>query len=415
MITLTAIEQLLHDHFEVDKVLVIAPLRVAETTWLAEVAKWDHLKHLRVAKVLGNKGQRLKALATPADIYVTNRENTSWLVEHYGKNWPFRMVILDELSSFKSNKAKRFRDLRKVRPLIKRIVGLTGTPTPNGLLDLWPQMYLLDRGERLGKTITGYREQYFVPDKRNHHVIFSYKLKPDAECAIHQSIADICVSMKAADWITMPKRIDQTVEVALDTQARMKYQKLEQELILPLKEGADIVASSAAVLVNKLLQLANGAVYDENQEVQEIHHAKLDALEDLLEAANEQPVLVFYYYKHDLARIQKRFPKAEVLRTEKDVERWNQGKTPLLLAHPAAAGHGLNLQFGGHTIIWFGLTWSLELYQQANARLHRQGQERSVVVYHILVKDTVDEQVMKALRNKDTSQGALLAALKARI
>lgn len=415
MITLTALDELMHDRFEVTKVLVIAPLRVAQTTWSAEAAKWDHLRHLRISKVLGNKQQRLAALEQPADIFLVNRENVVWLVEHYKKAFPFDTVVIDELSSFKSNRAKRFRALRKVRPLVKRIIGLTGTPTPNGLIDLWPQVYLLDRGERLGKTLTAYRERYFVPDKRNRDVVFSYKPKPEAEAKIYEKLEDLCVSMKAADWLAMPERIDRVVDVVLDTRAQAKYDQLEQDLLLPVADDADVIASNAAVLTNKLLQLANGAVYDEHQQVQLIHDAKLDALEDLIEAANGNPLMVYYSFKHDLKRIQERFPDARALSTEQDIECWNRGEVPLLLAHPASAGHGLNLQQGGHTIIWFGLTWSLELYQQANARLHRQGQQKSVIVHHLVVKGTVDEQVMKAIEHKDVSQEALLAALRARI
>lgn len=412
--TLTAIDQLMYNYFEVQKVLVIAPLRVAQTTWPDEIKKWDHLKHLKISRVLGSCRERQAALQVKADIYVINRENVEWLVDLYSKDWPFDMVVIDELSSFKSSSAKRFRALRKVRPAIKRIVGLTGTPTPNGLLDLWPQVYLLDQGERLGKTVTGYRSRYFDPGKRNRAVIFSWDPKPGAEQAIYSKLSDLCVSMSADDWLQMPERIDREIKVQIPAAAQINYTRLERDLLLSFTEG-DITADTRAILSNKLLQLANGAVYNEYGQVQEIHQAKLEALDDVLEAANGQPVLVFYNYKHDLVRIQQHIPAARALETEKDIETWNQGKIPILLAHPASAGHGLNLQAGGNIIVWFGLTWSLELYQQANARLHRQGQEKSVIIHHLIAEDTIDEDVMRVLASKDASQSALLEAIKARI
>jgi SNF2 family DNA or RNA helicase len=412
--TLTAIADLLHDSFEVSKVLVIAPLRVAEDTWSRETEKWDHTKYLTVSKVLGKEAKRIEALRKQADLYVINRENVEWLVEYYKKKWPFDMVVIDELSSFKSPKAKRFRALKKVRPFIKRLVGLTGTPAPNSLLDLWPQLYLLDKGERLGKTITGYRDRYFQPDQRDGNIVYSWRLKPEAENAIHSKIADICISMQAKDWLNLPERIDNIVKIPLSDTARAKYKQLEKELLLPFTDG-DVVAESAAVLANKLLQMANGAVYDEHKNIQEIHDAKLQALEDVMEAANGKPVLVFYTYQHDLARIQAQFKQARKLETSNDIEKWNNGEMEMLLAHPASAGHGLNLQTGGHIIVWFGLTWSLELYQQANARLDRQGQQHSVIVHHLVTEDTMDERVMKALKHKAIGQDALLEAVKARI
>ena len=412
--TLTAIEQLLYDQFESCKVLVIAPLRVAQTTWPAEARKWDHLNHLRISLVLGTAKQRQAALQAWADIYIINRENVEWLVNEYGRDWPFDMVVIDELSSFKSSKAHRFRALRKVRPMIKRIVGLTGTPAPNGLIDLWPQVYLLDQGEHLGKTVTGYRDRYFEPGRRNRTVIFTWDPKPGAEAAIYKKLEDLCVSMSAEDWLDMPEKIDVEVKVQLPEPARQAYLQLERDLILPFIDG-DVTADTRAILSNKLLQLANGAVYDEGRKVWGLHEGKLDALEDLVEAANGQPVLVFYAYKHDLDRIQKRLPSARELQTEKDIEDWNTGKAPIMLAHPASAGHGLNLQDGGHIIIWFGLTWSLELYQQANARLHRQGQQQRVIVHHLIAEGTIDEDVMKALAGKDSTQAALMEAIKARI
>jgi SNF2 family DNA or RNA helicase len=414
VITLTAINELLYNYFDVSNVLVIAPLRVAQTTWPGEVKKWGHLQHLTLSKVLGSAKERRLALNTPADIHIINRENVKWLVEECGKEWPFDMVVIDELSSFKSNKAKRFRALRKVRPRIKRIVGLTGTPAPNGLIDLWPQIYLLDQGERLGKTVTGYRNRYFNPGRRNGYVVYDWVLKPGAEEAIYEKLDDICVSMKSEDWLQMPERIDREVVVRIPEAARARYDQLERDLLLPY-EGGDVTADNAAVLSNKLLQMANGAVYDENGSTREIHQAKLEALDDILEAANGQPVLVFYNYQHDRDRILKHIPTARVLDTEDDIEKWNQGEIPVMLAHPASAGHGLNLQAGGSVIVWFGLTWSLELYQQANARLYRQGQNKSVIIHHLVAEGTIDEDVMRALEHKDTGQEALLAAVKARI
>jgi SNF2 family DNA or RNA helicase len=405
---------LLYNYFDVQKVLVIAPLRVAQKTWTDEVRKWDHLKHLRISKVLGTEKQRLAALQAKADIWVINRENVEWLVDLYGKDWPFDMVVIDELSSFKSSKAKRFRALRKVRPCIKRIVGLTGTPAPNGLIDLWPQVYLLDQGERLGKTVTGYRSRYFDPGKRNRTVIFSWDPKPGAEEAIYSKLEDLCVSMSSEDWLQMPERIDREVMVQIPEAARAKYDQLERNLLLPFA-GGDITADTMAILSNKLMQMANGAVYDENGSTREIHQAKLEALDDILEAANGQPVLVFYNYQHDRDRILKHIPTARVLDTEDDIEKWNQRKIPVMLAHPASAGHGLNLQAGGNIIVWFGLTWSLELYLQAIARLYRQGQDKSVIVHHLIAEGTIDEAVMKALAGRYVSQKALLEAVRARI
>jgi len=413
VITLTAIAELMHNRFEISKALVIAPLRVAENVWDVEAKKWDHLKHLRVAKVLGSEKKRIQALNTNADIYVINRENTKWLVDYYKKDWPFDMLVLDELSSFKSHRAKRFKALRKVRPLCKRVVGLTGTPAPNGLIDLWAQVYLLDSGQRLGKTISGYRERYFLPDKRNQHVIFSYKPKEGAEEAIYKKLSDICISMKNRDYLTLPERMDNILEINLPPKVLEQYRQLERDLLLPLLEG-DIVAGSAAVLTNKLLQITGGAVYDEEKKVQILHDEKLKALEDLVEATNGKPVLVYYNYRHELERIQKQF-LCRVLDTAKDMEDWNKGEIPVMLAHPASAGHGLNLQNGGSTIIWFGLPWSLELYQQANARIHRQGQKNTVVVHHLVAKETIDEDVMQVLAKKQAGQEALLQAVKARV
>lgn len=413
VITLTAINELMWKRFAVDRVLIIAPLRVAEDTWTREVDKWSHLHHFKVVKVLGSESNRIQALRqNDADIFVINRENVEWLVNHLGRKWFFDMVVIDELSSFKSPTSKRFKSLRKVRPFIKQIVGLTGTPTPNGLLDLWPQMYLMDRGERLGKTIGQYRDRYFKPGRRNGYVVYNYVLKDGSEEEIHKQIEDITVSMSAKDWLTMPERIDRIVPVRLDDATKKAYQKLEKNLLLPFDSG-DIEAANAAVLSNKLLQLANGAIYNEHGQVQPVHDKKLDALEDLIEAANGKPILIFYTFKHDAARIQARF-NANELKSAADIKAWNDGKIPLLLAHPASAGHGLNLQAGGNIIVWFGLTWSLELYQQANARLHRQGQTNNVIVHHLVCDGTIDEDVIQALTGKAERQDALLEAVKAR-
>ncbi|OLN21891.1 DEAD/DEAH box helicase [Domibacillus antri] len=416
--TLTAIEKLMFDDLEVSKVLVIAPKRVAEDTWSREVFKWSHTAHLRVSKVLGTEKQRRQALQKDADIYVINRENVEWLVNLYqGKPIPFDMLVVDELSSFKSPSSNRFKALRKIRPSFKRFVGLTGTPAPNSLLDLWSQVYLIDRGERLGKTMTQYRNRYFYPaqtDPVNPRVVYKYEPRPEAEKNIYELIDDICVSMKAKDHLQLPERIDNIVTVTMSAKERAEYGELERERILECVSG-DIVASTAGVLSQKLLQLSNGACYNENQGVQHIHDRKLDALEDLVEGAQGQPILLFYSFKHDRDRIMKKFKRAVSIDADHAIERWNNGEIELLLAHPASAGHGLNLQYGGHIIVWFGLTWSLELYQQANARLHRQGQEQTVIVHHILTSDTIDQRVLDVLQGKEKGQEALLAALKAKI
>lgn len=414
--SLTAIDNLLLLG-EAVKVLVIAPKRVAEDTWSAEVAKWDHLKHLRISIILGTPKQRMDAINKDADIYVINRENVEWIVSNYFKTWKWDTCIIDELSSFKSSKAKRFRALKKVRPYFKRIIGLTGTPAPNSLIDLWPQLYLLDGGERLGKTITGYRERYFTPGDRNQFVVFNYKLKEGAEDAIHNKIGDICISMMAKDYLDLPERIDNKVMIELPKKAMDQYQELEKELIINLNEE-DIAASNAAVLTGKLLQMCNGAIYSEDKTVINVHDEKLNALMDIIEAANGKPVLIFYSFKHDLIRImemlKKNKLKGQELGGQEDIKKWNNGEIPILLLHPASAGHGLNLQYGGNIVVWFGLTWSLELYQQANARLHRQGQKETVIIHHIIAKGTVDEDVMAALSNKEVNQNVLLEAVKAR-
>lgn len=412
VITLTALWQLAVDSFDVSRVLVIAPKRVAEDTWPKELAKWEHLTGLTSSLVLGSAAERKAALQRKAFLYIINRENVAWLVKnHY---WDFDMVVIDELSSFKSNKAERFKAMKKVRPMVTRIVGLTGTPTPNTLLDLWPQMYLMDMGQRLGRFIGGFRDRFFLPDKRNREIIYSYKPREGAEDAIYALISDICISMKAADYLDMPERIDNRIEVSMSPKERKLYDDFQKDMVLSI-DDEELDAANAAALSNKLLQMANGAVYGEDKKIIPIHDRKLDALEDLVEAANGKPLLVAYWYKHDLQRIKARFKNARCIDTAKDIDDWNAGKIPLALIHPASAGHGLNLQDGGCTIVWFGLTWSLELYQQLNARLWRQGQKHTVVIHHIVTKGTHDEDVMWALENKDTRQSALIEAVRARI
>ncbi len=411
-ITLTAINDLLFDSFEVHKVLVVAPLRVARDTWSAEIEKWEHLKNLRYSVVVGTEQERLKALRTPADIYIINRENVQWLVEESGIPLDFDMAVIDELSSFKNHQSKRFRAFMKVRPKLKRIVGLTGTPAGNGLMDLFAEFKLLDMGERLGRLIGQYRNAYFQPDKRNGMVIYSYKPLPNAERQIYDKISDITISMKAADHLKMPELVSTEYVVQLSDKEREKYERLKKDLVLS-EDNEEVTAANAASLSNKLSQMANGAVYSDDESVIEIHDRKLDALEDIIESMNGKTLLVAYWFKHDLERIRKRFEIREIKSSE-DISEWNSGKIPVALIHPASAGHGLNLQSGGSTLVWFGLTWSLELYQQTNARLRRQGQTAdTVVIQHIIAKGTIDEQIMKALKAKDTTQAALIAAMKA--
>ena len=411
VITLSALLLLLYDYFLSGRVLVIAPKRVAEDTWGRELEKWEHLAGLTMSKVLGTEKEREAALLADADIYVINRENVAWLCENH--EWNFDTVVIDELSSFKSNKAQRFKALKKVRPKIARIIGLTGTPAPNGLLDLWPQMYLLDMGKRLGRFIGGYREQFFLPDKRNRDIIYSYKPKAGAEQKIYKLISDICISMKACDYLEMPPLVSSRVEVTMSEKEKRLYAAMESEMVLSVGED-ELDAGNAAALTGKLLQMANGAVYGEDRKVLEIHQRKLDALEDLIEAANSKPLLVAYWFKHDRDRIKKRFDIRDIDTTE-DIADWNAGKIPVALIHPASAGHGLNLQDCGSTIVWFGLTWSLELYQQLNARLWRQGQKNTVVIEHLITRGTVDEDVMSVLEKKDATQSALIEAVKAGI
>lgn len=411
VITLTALLDLCLDRFEIAKVLVIAPLRVARDTWTAELQKWDHLKCFTYATVIGSVSEREAALRKKAHIYLINRENVSWLIEESGFPFDFDMIVIDELSSFKSYQAKRFRSLLRVRPTVKRIVGLTGTPAGNGLTDLWAEFRILDLGKRLGRFITHYRNRYFLPDKRNGMTVYSYKPLPGAEDAIYRQISDITVSMKAVDHLDMPECIFNDVTVSLSEEERQKYDTLRNDLILSLGED-EIDASNAASLSNKLSQMANGAVYGEDKTVHRIHDRKLDALEDLIEAANGKPVLVAYWYRHDLERIRTRFCVREI-RTPTDISDWNAGKIPVAVIHPASAGHGLNLQAGGSTLIWFGLTWSLELYLQTNARLWRQGQTaKTVVIHRIVAEGTVDELMLKALDRKERSQNSLIDAVR---
>lgn len=410
-ITLTAIQDLIND-FAVRKVLVIAPKRVAEDTWSREHQKWDHLQDLRISKVLGDAKQRTAALRADADIYVMGRDNTVWLCE--SGMFDFDMVVIDELSSFKNPQAKRFRSLRKVISKVQRVVGLTGTPSPNGLMDLWAEMYLLDRGERLGRTIGAYREAFFRPGRSNGYVVYDYIPLRGAQDEIQRRISDICISMTAEDYLQLPERIDNVIPVRLSPEELTVYRQMEKEQLLQLKDDETVVALNAAAVMNKLLQIANGAVYTAEGTVARIHQQKLDALDEIIDTT-DGPVLVFYSFRHDLEAIRDRFPEARMLETAKDISDWNAGKVRILLAHPASVGYGLNLQDGGHVIVWYGLTWSLELYQQANARLHRQGQKMPVIIHHLIAEGTVDEQVMKALKAKDTSQTALMNALKERM
>lgn len=415
-ITLTAIEELIYNRLEVERVLVIAPLRVAQDTWVKEAAKWDHLNHLRIARMTGTRRERIAALESEADVYVINRENVVWLTEYLGAHyWPFDMVVIDELSSFKSPSARRFRALRRKLGSIRRIVGLTGTPAPNGLIDLWSQVYLLDRGERLGRTLTSYRNTYFRPDRMNGHLVYSYRLLGGAEEAIHNKLSDLCMSLRKEDYLDLPGQIYENVELTPPPALLKKYRAFERERIMEcLDSEGEVVALSAAALTNKLLQFANGAIYDAEGAAHELHSLKLDALEELIEAANGEPVLVFYAFRHDRDRIMARIACRE-LKASADIDAWNRREIPVAIAHPASVGHGLNLQEGGHIIIWYGLTWSLELYQQANERLNRPGQTSVCRIYHILLKGTADEMVLEALKSKNTSQSALIEALKKRI
>lgn len=417
--TLTAVDRILNDFMEDGPVLVIAPKRVAENTWSKETAKWGHLSHLQVHKIMGTKEQRLAAVRRAVegygDIYVINRENVVWLVELLGTSWPFPIVVIDELSSFKSAAAKRWRALRRVRGRIRRIIGLTGTPRPNGLEDLWPEIYLLDQGERLGKTLSAFRQKYLVPEKMNGHIVYSYRPKDGAEAQVYEAISDICMSVKKEDVITLPGQIYE--DIVLDAPAALlrRYKQFERDRVLEcIDADGEIVAGTEAALTNKLLQFANGAIYDMDRNVVHLHDIKLDALEEMLEEAGGDPVLVLYAYKHDADRIRERI-SCRALDKPEDMDAWNRGEIPVAIAHPASIGHGLNLQDGGHIIVWFGLPWSLELYQQANERLNRPGQKNVCIVYHLMLKGTHDERVIKALQRKDKGQAAAIEALRLEI
>ena len=405
VITLTAINDLMFDRFEVNKVVIIAPLKVAEDTWIKEISKWDHLTNLSMSLVLGDKAKRIKALETRADIYVINRENVSWLVTYLGRDWDFDMVVIDELSSFKNPSASRFKSLKKVIGKSSRVVGLTGTPNPNGYIDLWSQIYLLDGGERLGKTLSRYRDTYFTPDKRDSYRIFTYKLKAGADKLINNVISDLCVSMKAKDYLELPDKIFVNHEISLEN--RRSYDELEKEFYFEFDKGSEVTAASKSVLINKLLQLCNGAVYTDGDKYQVVHDDKLDKLEEIVESTLDSPILCFYQYKHDLDRIINRFDFAKEL-SQDNIDAWNKGKIKLLLTHPASSAYGLNLQDGGNVIVWFGLPWNLELYQQANARLHRQGQRCNVFIHHLICENTVEERVLETLQRKGIVQDELL-------
>lgn len=413
VITLSAIFDLCLDSFLVCKVLVIAPLRVARDTWPSEIKKWEHLKGLSYSVAVGTEKERIDALMTRSTMYIINRENVDWLVNKSGIPFDFDMVVIDELSSFKSYGAKRFKSLLKVRPSVNRIVGLTGTPSSNGLMDLWAEFRILDLGQRLGRYITHYRNTYFTPDKRNAQIIFSYKPLPGAEDKIYSQISDITISMKSIDYLKMPECIVNEMFVSLNEKEWNIYSKFKDDMVTKLGDE-EIDAVNAAVLSGKLLQMANGAVYDSENKAHIIHDKKLDALEDLIEGANGKPVLVAYWFKHDLERIKNRFTVRQI-KASKDIEDWNEGNIPIAVIHPASAGHGLNLQSGGSTLIWFGLTWSLELYQQTNARLYRQGQNETVIIHHIITKGTIDEDVMTALTKKEETQASLIDAVKAKL
>jgi SNF2 family DNA or RNA helicase len=415
--TLTAINRLLFDCLEEGPVLVIAPKRVAENTWSKETAKWEHLQHLRVCKIMGTEKQRLAAVRSIyegpfADLYVINRENVVWLVELLQNRWPFPIVVIDELSSFKSAQAKRWKALRRVRGRIKRLIGLTGTPRPNGIEDLWPEVYLLDQGARLGRTLGSFRAQYLVPEKMNGHIVYSYRPREGAEAEVYEQLGDICMSIRKEDVLSLPGQIYEDIELTAPPSLLKQYKQFERDKVLEcLDEDGEIVAGTAAALSNKLLQFANGAIYDMDGKAHELHTIKLDALEELLEEAGGDNVLVLYAYKHDRDRIRQRI-KCRELDTPEDIDAWNRGEIPVALAHPASIGHGLNLQDGGHIIVWYGLTWSLELYQQANERLNRPGQQRVCRVYHLILKGTHDSRVLQSLKNKDEGQAAAIEALR---
>ncbi len=418
VITLTAMQELFRKG-EIRKALVIAPLRVARDTWPEEIRKWDHLKELTYSVAIGSAEERRAALHRSAQIHLINRENVPWLVEHLGKKFDYDMIVIDELSSFKNWEAKRFRALMKIRPCVKRIVGLTGTPSPNGYMDLFAEYRVLDMGQRLGRFITRYREAYFMPDRWGNGQVYTWKLRPGADEEIFRKISDITVSMKSVDHLEMPECILNNVPVHMDDREKAQYETLKEDLFLRIvnRDGVrEIDAKNASVLCNKLSQMANGAVYDDDSKVARIHDRKLDALEDLIEAAGGNPLLIAYWYQHDIDRIRQRFPEVRLIRTSEDIREWNARRIAVGAIHPASAGHGLNLQAGGNTLVWFGLTWSLELYQQTNARLWRQGQKAgTVVIHHLVTEGTIDERILLALKNKDRSQECLIDAVKAQI
>ncbi len=411
VITLTALWDLVLDSFDIGRVLVIAPKRVAENVWVQEIEKWEHLTGLTAVRVLGNEQERRSALNTPAFLYIINRENVAWLVKN--RRWDFDMVVIDELSSFKSHQAQRFKAMRKVRPLVTRIVGLTATPAPNSLMDLWAEMCLLDMGQRLGRYIGSYRERFFVPDKRNREIVYSYKPREGAEDKIYESISDICISMKAKDHLQMPELVTNRVTVSMSPKEHEVYDRLRRDMVTELN-GEELDAVNAASLSNKLQQMASGAVYSSGHQTVVLHSRKLDALEDLIEAANGKPLLVAYWFHHEHDRLHERFDCRDI-NTAEDIAAWCAGEIPVGLIHPASAGHGLNLQSGGSTLVWLSLTWSLELYEQLNDRLWRQGQEHTVVIHHIISEGTIDEDIMSALARKDVGQNALRDAVKARL
>jgi len=417
-ITLSAIKELKYYRFQVNKVLVIAPKKVAESTWSKEIGKWEHTQPLRVSKVLGPQKKRIQALMTPADLYVINRENTQWLVDYYQNDWPFDMVVIDESSSFKNPRAKRFKSLAAIAPRVSRIVELTGTPSPNGLADLWSQLYLLDNGERLGERYAGFRDRYFDPGARHNGIVYQYSPKRGSAETILGKISDICVSMKAEDYLQLPGTVLHEVPVALDPKAEKAYRDLEREMVLSLPDE-EISVTSAAALSNKLLQLGNGAIYDDERNVHEVHNCKIEAFLELLESLNGKPALVFYNYQHDRDRLIKSLEKTNLrvreLKTVRDEDDWNAGKVDVLLTHPASSAYGLNLQQGGNHVIWFGLTWNYEQYTQANKRLDRQGQSQKVIIHHLICEGTRDEDVMIALQRKENVQEYVLDSLKARI
>ena len=417
--TLTAVETLMNDFLEISTALIVAPKRVVESVWMQEAEKWSHLNCLTFSLISGNEKQRREAIKKKADIHLISRDNIAWLCGVFGGSFmPWELLILDELSSFKSPKSLRFKALKQVQPCFKRVIGLTGTPAPNGLIDLWSQLYLLDRGERLGKTITAYRKDFFTAGQSNGHIVYSYNLKKGSQEAIYAKIEDICISMKAKDYLDLPERIDNHIKVILPDEVIKQYEDFEKEKIFEVfGSGEEITAMNAAALSNKLMQFANGAVYDENKDYHIIHEAKLEALEDIIEDANGQPVLIAWSFRHDTERILEKLKKHKSvqLKTDKHVTDWNEGKIKVLMMHPASGGHGLNLQAGGNIIVWFGPTWALELYQQLNARLHRQGQKNGVIVNHLIAKGTIDEDIVKSIASKDRTQDSLMEAIKAKI